>query len=44
MAKARQVGTPQAPQLVLGSSLNISMPVNAMSLSLPSAILASIGD
>jgi hypothetical protein len=30
MAKARQVGTPQSPQFVLGNSLNISIPVNAI--------------
>jgi hypothetical protein len=27
MAKARQVGTPQSPQFVFGSSLKISIPV-----------------
>jgi len=30
MAKAMQVGTPQSPQLVLGSSLKISNPESAM--------------
>ena len=30
MAKARQVGTPHWPQLVLGSILKISIPVNAI--------------
>ncbi len=30
MAKARQVGTPQSPQLVRGSSLKMSSPVKAI--------------
>jgi hypothetical protein len=30
MAKARQVGTPHLPQLVLGSNLKISIPVSAI--------------
>jgi hypothetical protein len=30
MAKARQVGTPHSPQLVLGNSLKISIPVSAI--------------
>jgi hypothetical protein len=29
MAKARQVGTPHSPQFVLGSNLNICIPVSA---------------
>jgi hypothetical protein len=30
MAKARQVGTPHSLQLVFGSSLKISIPVNGI--------------
>jgi hypothetical protein len=30
IAKARQVGTPQSPQFVFGSSLNISIPVSGI--------------
>jgi hypothetical protein len=30
MANARQVGTPHFPQLVLGSSVNISIPVSGI--------------
>jgi hypothetical protein len=33
MAKAKQVGTPHFPQLVLGSFLKISIPVRAMGCS-----------
>ena len=33
MANARQVGTPHSLQFVFGRSLNICMPVNAISVS-----------
>jgi hypothetical protein len=34
MAKARQVGMPHLPQLVLGNSLKICIPVRAINISL----------
>jgi hypothetical protein len=39
MAKARHVGTPHLPQLVLGSNLKISIPDKAMCFSADSLIM-----